>query len=249
LDSLFYFPHKFQVFDDIYKYGAATSKVETLLAERSVNYGVAPHDGGITVGPQQALIPFLDNHDVTRFLYDLPDEGALWAALVHLMTMDGIPCLYYGTEQGFAGGNDPANREPLWWSDYDTGGDLFGHIAGLTRVRRTYRALRRGSFEVKWASDRVDMEEDAHLLAFERVADADRALVVINTGGAGVAHTSFEGSDMPVGFAPGTDLAVVFPTGDSRTFTVDGGGTVRVEVGPYEGLVLVAASEVLPLVD
>jgi hypothetical protein len=44
---------------------------------------------------------------------------------------------------------------------------------------------------------------------------------------------------MPVGFAPGTVLKAAFPEGDARTFTVSGAGTVRVDVAPYEGLVLI----------
>lgn len=31
---------------------------------------------------------------------------------------DGIPIVYYGLEQGFSGGSDPANREALWPSAY-----------------------------------------------------------------------------------------------------------------------------------
>lgn len=249
LDSLFYFPHKFQVFDDIYKRGGPTSKVEQLFAERATNYASEPHEGGIGVAPDHALINFIDNHDIPRFLYDQPDPEALKAALVHLFTMDGIPCLYYGTEQGFTGGNDPANREPLWLSDLATDGELFDHVATLSRLRRTYPALRRGEFEIKWASDRVGDEEDANLVAFERVLDDQRALVVIHTSDGAPSHTSFGGSDMPVGFAPGTDLTVVFPPGDGRTFTVSGGGTVRIDVEPRTGLVLVPAGDVLPLVD
>lgn len=30
------------------------------------------------------------------------------------MTSDGIPTIYYGTEQKLSGGRDPANREDLW---------------------------------------------------------------------------------------------------------------------------------------
>ena len=41
----------------------------------------------------------------------------------------------------------------------------------------------------------------------------------------------------------------MFPVEDERTWTVSGTGTVRVEVGGYEGLVLVPSSDVLPMVD
>lgn len=39
-------------------------------------------------------------------------------ALTFLFMADGIPIVYYGMEQGFTGGSDPANREALWPSGY-----------------------------------------------------------------------------------------------------------------------------------
>jgi alpha-amylase len=245
LDSVFYFSQKFQVYDDVFKHGGPTSKIEALYAQRTSHFGGAPHPGGIGTAPRDSLVNFIDNHDIPRFLYDGVDPGRLDAALVYLLTQDGIPCIYYGTEQGFDGGNDPANREPLWESGFATDGPVFERIAALTRVRRAYAPLRRGSFEIKWASNRVDSEEDADLIAFERVLDGERALVVIHTDD-GTSHTSFAGNDMPVGFPGGTVLAPAFPPGDPRRFTVNG-GRVRVEVGPYEGLVLVPEDELVPL--
>lgn len=248
LDSVFYFSHKFQVFDDVFKYGQATSKIEELYTSRADNYGAAAHEGGIGIPPQQALVPFLDNHDVPRFLYDQPSHDALESALLYLLTMDGVPCIYYGTEQGFDGGNDPANREPLWWSGYDTTGDLFQWTAGLTRLRKAYEPLRRGEYRVTWASERTGDEEDAHIIAFERVIDDQNAvLVVVNTYDNGTAHTSYQGNDMPVTFAPGTTLVAVWPPDDGRKFTVSGDGTVRVEQGPWSGVVLVPEDRVVPL--
>jgi len=247
LDSVFYFSQKFQVFDDVFKYGGPTSKVEDLYQQRLVNYAAEPPDGGIGIPPQQALVNFLDNHDVPRFLYDQPDERALKAATTYLLTTDGIPCLYYGTEQGFNGGNDPANREPLEWSGMSTSGELFQHLAALTRLRKAYEPLRRGSFQIRWASDRVDGEEDAHVLAFEREGAEFSVLTVINTGDEGLAHTSFGGADMPVSFAPGTSLKVVFPLDDGREFEVADDGTLRVEVDAWESVVLVPSEFVTGL--
>lgn len=48
---------------------------------------------------------------------------------------DGIPILYYGQEQGFSGGEDPANREPLWDSNYDETSDGYKFVQMLTAVR------------------------------------------------------------------------------------------------------------------
>ena len=43
---------------------------------------------------------FVDNHDVDRFLAG-GSEAGLRQALLALMTLPGIPVIYYGTEQGF----------------------------------------------------------------------------------------------------------------------------------------------------
>jgi glycosidase len=248
LDSVFYFSHKFQVFDDVFKNGQPTKKIEELFNRRAVNYEGSPHEGGIGLPATRSLVNFIDNHDIPRFLWNNPEPRTLSAALAYLLTMDGIPCLYYGTEQAFEGGNDPANREPLWWSGYDTTGSTFQHVAGLSRVRRTYEALRYGDFAIRWVTERVSGEEDAHVVAFERPTATTSALVVVNAGPT-PSHTSYQGNDMPVSFAPGTTLQVVYPLDDPRTVVVGGDGKVRVEVAPYEGLVLVPSGDVVDLVE
>lgn len=80
------------------------------------------------------LANFNDNHDNPRFLNDLvgnnylpPEKHAspelklimFKAITAFCLTNDGIPIIYYGSEQAFAGGNDPYNRETLW-SHMDT---------------------------------------------------------------------------------------------------------------------------------
>lgn len=62
-----------------------------------------------------ALGVFVDNHDNARFLYNHPGNYiGLRNATIFSLTTKGIPFVYYGTEQYFGGGNDPANRESLW---------------------------------------------------------------------------------------------------------------------------------------
>ncbi|HMV66228.1 MAG TPA: alpha-amylase family glycosyl hydrolase [Myxococcota bacterium] len=248
LDSVFYFSHKFQVFDDVFRNGQPTKKIEELYQQRLQHFDGTPHTDGIGVAPQQALVNFIDNHDIPRFLWNIDDPRRLGAALTYLLTIDGIPCIYYGTEQGFAGGNDPANREVLWGTGYDREAPFFQQIAALSRVRRTYEVMRRGGFSIKWASDRGAGEEDAGIIAYERPLDDRSALVVVNSGPAS-SHTSYQGNDMPVTFAPGTVLQAVYPRDADTTYTVSPGGTVRVELGPFEGVVLVPQGDVLPLVE
>jgi glycosidase len=68
------------------------------------------------------FVTFLDNHDMRERVYfrDPADparfDDQLVLGLAGLFTLQGIPCLYYGTEQGLAGrgGSDQAVREALW---------------------------------------------------------------------------------------------------------------------------------------
>jgi glycosidase len=246
LDSLFYFSHKFQVFDDVFKYNQPTRKIEALFNARRVNFEGATHTDGIGLPPQQVLVNFIDNHDIPRFLWNEPDTRRLGAALTYLLTMDGIPCIYYGTEQGFAGGNDPANREVLWQTGFDQTHPLFQQIATLNKIRRAYEPLRRGAYAIKWATDRNNGEEDAGVIAFERPLDDRSVLVAVNAGPT-PSHTSYQGNDMPVSFAPGTTLQAVWPQDATRTYTVSGSGTVRIDLQPHEGVVLVPQGDVVPL--
>ncbi len=246
VDSVFYFSQKFRIYDDVFKYGGPTSEIEELLTLRDANYGQTPKTHGAGQAPRDILVNFIDNHDIPRFLYDQPSVPALKNALFYLLTQDGIPCIYYGTEQAFEGGNDPANREPLWWSGYGQDGDLFVHIATLNKLRAAYEPLRRGDMQVRWSTERVDGESDAGIFAFERSTDEASVLVVLNTHDDQTSETGFDGYRMATSFASGTALVEVFPKSSDRTFTVDSGGEVVIDVVPRGGVVLVPEDEVIP---
>ncbi|UJR79892.1 alpha-amylase family glycosyl hydrolase [Sandaracinus amylolyticus] len=241
LDSVFYFSQKFQVFGDVFQRGGPTDRIRALYEQRGVNYGTEPQPGGVGVAPRDVLVNFMDNHDVPRFLYDRPDEqgpAALRAALAYLLTEDGIPCIYYGTEQEYAGGNDPQNREPLWWSGYRTDGETFQWIARLTRIRRGYRALTHGDFELVYTTNATGDASDAGVVAFEReTGDGDYALVVINAQGGHASSMSDATRRTALDAQVGTVLVDLLEP--ETTFTVGADGAIDVGVGPYQARILV----------
>jgi alpha-amylase len=51
------------------------------------------------------------------------------------MTARGIPFFYYGDEQYFSGGNDPANRESLW-NAMDTSSEMYQYVAKINKARK-----------------------------------------------------------------------------------------------------------------
>ena len=124
---------------------------------------------------------FVDNHDVHRFLCDATGRpGADWdkwpqlkAALGFAFTIRGIPIVYYGTEQGFTGCNDPFNREDLFDS-FNTSNPLYSYIRQLNAAKRAHPALQDGWQEEKWVND--------SFYAFQRSKNGDEAVVCINNG-------------------------------------------------------------------
>jgi alpha-amylase len=54
------------------------------------------------------------------------------------MTSVGIPIVYYGAEQYFAGGNDPQNREILW-RNLDRNSDLYKDLGKINAARKRFQ--------------------------------------------------------------------------------------------------------------
>jgi glycosidase len=183
----------------------------------------------------------MDNHDVSRFLFEaLGDKDALRNALVLLMTEEGIPCLYYGTEQDFSGGNDPSNREVLWPTGFPTSGDTFRHFAKLARLRAKYPALRRGDTNLVFSTAHTQAEDDAGLVAYERAggdAGADYALVVINTNARHPSTTADGAKAMKI-TKPGVTLVDVLDP-EAKTYAVPASGELRLIVPAQRAMILV----------
>ena len=254
LDSVFYFSQHFQVFRDIFQYAhdpkqqKGTEQIAKLWAERANNYGTQPQANGIGVAPYKTLVNFLDNHDVSRFLfYAAGDKDALRNALTLEMTEEGIPCMYYGTEQEFAGGNDPSNREVLWNTNFATNGDTFRHFSKLARVRKAYAALRRGDTTVRWSSSHTGGESDAGIFAFERAggdAGDKYALVILNTNATKASATSDGTKGMATGAKPGTSFVDALDPLLTK-YAADAAGVVNVTVPAQKAMILIPQDQVI----
>ncbi|WP_289182744.1 alpha-amylase family glycosyl hydrolase [uncultured Dubosiella sp.] len=92
------------------------------------------------------LFNFVDNHDVERIASILNVKADLPLIYAMLMTMPGIPCLYYGSEWGMEGKknwNDTALRpavEALEWNE------LTDWIHALIAIHHALRPLYEGSY-------------------------------------------------------------------------------------------------------
>lgn len=151
------------------------------------------------------FVTFLDNHDdYNRFLY--PRDGKdysrqLTLAVGCLFGLQGIPCLYYGTEQGlqgtqelYAANYDPRNngkpehaREALWGknSAFDRNHPLYQEIRKMAKVREQEPALRYGRQYFRPVSgnnsDFGFSKEKGGVIAFSRILNRREVLLVANT--------------------------------------------------------------------
>ncbi|KAI9163655.1 Alpha-amylase A type-1/2 [Paramyrothecium foliicola] len=167
---------------------------------------------------------FLDNHDNPRWLNQNNDISLLKNALAYVILARGIPIVYYGTEQGYGGGNDPANREDLWRSGFNTNSDLYRSISRLSAVRSGAGGL--------GGNDHAHLYIADNAYAFSR-AGGNIIVLITNHGsgfngqqcfGAGVAKKTWENT---------------FGTG---AYDSDDSGNLCVQVTNGEPVVLVARS-------
>jgi len=151
---------------------------------------------------------FVDNHDQTRFLHE---RGDLWAyrnALVFALFAPGIPIIYYGSEQGFNGGDDPNNREPLWKSGYNQNAELYKFLKTTVTARKNHKV---------WDYQTVERWQDDQLYSFTR---GETLVVLTNVGGSG---SDVERTITYHPYKVGQKLCnVYYPTEDCLTVTSNG---------------------------
>ena len=140
------------------------------------------------------FVTFLDNHDMKeRFRganTDGPDkyDPQVILGIAVLFGLQGIPCLYYGTEQGLHGRGDSDQfvREALWGkpSAFDVNHSLYKAISRLSEIRDTQPALRYGRLYFRPISgdgEHFGVSPFAPgVLAFSRILNNQEVLVVAN---------------------------------------------------------------------
>lgn len=119
--------------------------------------------------------------------------AALRQTIVFQMAYLGAPMLYYGTEVGMWGANDPCDRHPMIWDDIKHEPEavtitgpckprtrkpdraLFNFCKRAIALRAAHPALRRGT--LRWHAT-----DNERLLAFTRAYAQEEILVLLNAG-------------------------------------------------------------------
>lgn len=179
---------------------------------------------------------FIDNHDVNRFLVDGSPAG-LKQGLLMLMTLPGVPVIYYGTEQSFteqrgamfAGGFQSGGQ-----SRFDTTSPMYRYIASATALRKSQKLFSRGTPTVL-----KDNAAGAGVLAYRMAHDGANAFVVFNTAD----HEALL-DNLPTGLPPGTVLNNVFAIdGAGQDLAVGADGTVTLKLPARAGYAWLATAQ------
>ena len=194
----------------------------------------------MTTHARPHLMPsFIDNHDVDRFLAG-GSVAALKQSLLAMMTLPGVPTIYYGTEQGFteprgamfARGYGSGGRDR-----FDTSAPLYRFIAEASALRRAHKVLSRGTPVVlrgnnagagalAWRMDWSDQPKAPALVVFN---SAERPALLDN---------------LDTGLAPGTVLkGLLGIDGTPADMVVNTLGRVTLALGPRSGQVWQAATQ------
>jgi cyclomaltodextrinase len=130
---------------------------------------------------------YLDNHDTPRLATTLPDRAQRRLAQVLQFTLPGAPNLYYGSEVGMAGGDDPAMRAPMRWDRVDADHPELDWTRRLIALHQGQRALKVGDLRAITAH---------RLIGFERHTDrvADTVLVIANPTDETITETVMTGN-------------------------------------------------------
>ena len=197
--------------------------------------------------PDQRWAPFLTNHDQARAMIALNgDIPRAKVAATALLTLPGLPFVYYGEEIGMQGNKpDERIRTPMQWSGDPGGGfttgepwqpfqddladvnvaaqagdpdSLLNHYRRLIHLHAAHPALSHGAFVPLESNERA-------VAAYMRQSEDEAILMVINFGKDAIAGAVIDAAETPL--APGTHpLAMLLGDGSAAPLTVGEGGAV-----------------------
>ncbi|WP_099222444.1 alpha amylase N-terminal ig-like domain-containing protein [Listeria costaricensis] len=123
----------------------------------------------------QVMFNMLDSHDTARVLTRAGgDKNKVKQALAFMFAHTGAPCIYYGTEFGMDGGNDPGCRKCMVWDKSEQDLEMFAFMQALIQFRKKYQSLLTYG-DLKWQD-----WSNEQLVVFERKLGSEKLVFIFN---------------------------------------------------------------------
>jgi alpha-amylase len=179
---------------------------------------------------------FLENHDIPRFASQTSDLSLQKNAIAFTMLADGIPIIYAGQEQQYAGGAVPADREATWLSGYNTGSVLYGFVKQLNQIRS--RAVAQDSAYVTYKA--VPSQPETNTIVLRKGSAGAQVVGVFSNRGASGATYTLTVSASNSGFVANQALVEVL---GCTAYTTDSSGNIAVAMAGGLPLVFYPAAQ------
>lgn len=184
----------------------------------------------------QYLVNFIDNHDGARYLTH-GSHASFRQALLFILTIPGVPTIYYGTEQELTGMRQTMFKGGVGSPDHDhfnTESAPFLFLKELIRMRKDNRVFSRGALAVL-----QDNPAGPGVFAYRMSRGDTTVIVAMNTSESIVLADEFQ-----VPFEPGTIMQTMYSlSGEKSEPVVSSSGGLSMMLPPGEGIVLVPSGE------
>ncbi|MDN3954228.1 glycoside hydrolase family 13 protein [Sporolactobacillus laevolacticus] len=154
--------------------------VEDKITATEAVSAINEHFMKYTQSANEVTFNLLDSHDTARILTKANgDKQKVKQALAFLFAQAGSPCVYYGTEIGMDGDNDPLCRKCMIWDNKAQDQDLFAFVKQLIHLRKRYQPILSYGI-VKW----LILDNEKKLLCFRKEHNGHALIFVFNHGDA-----------------------------------------------------------------
>lgn len=128
----------------------------------------------------EVMFNVLDSHDTKRLLTRCRnDEKKARALLAFMFAQIGSPCIYYGTEIGLDGENDPLCRKCMVWEKEKQNQDMLRFMKRLIALRKQENALLTEG-QLEWNL----LDDQNHFIRFSRTLEEKTLIYFFNQGDA-----------------------------------------------------------------
>jgi len=118
----------------------------------------------------------LDSHDTPRLLTKAEgNKDRVKAALAFMFSQQGAPCLFYGTEVGIEGYDDPDCRKCMPWKESEQDLDMYRFTKELIAFRKKFQAIISYG-KLEWH----DVRNEEQIIGFKHILNGQELVFYFN---------------------------------------------------------------------